>query len=119
MVTFVLLTNGFVSLLCLYVAWRVWRLSQALAHAADVLSRAERHTYDVLHDAPEAILQGQLGLAQWRLRYQQLIPQFQQVRQALALISLSLSLWRGGLPLRRGGRRPQPVSRKSRRDRRP
>ncbi|MBD1912630.1 MULTISPECIES: hypothetical protein [unclassified Leptolyngbya] len=116
MLTIVVLANIVLSLLCLYAAWRIWRFSQVLSHAANVLSNAEQNTHQVLYGAPEAIFQGQLGVAQLRQRYQQLIPQLQQVRQALTVVNLGLTLWRGGLPWQRetGGK----GVRQKRRDRR-
>lgn len=116
MLTIVVLANFVLSLLCLYGAWRIWKFSRALSHAANVLASAEQNTYQVLYGAPEAIFAGQLGVAQLRHRYQQLMPQIQQVRQALALVSLGLSLWRGGLPL--GQRQGSKAVRRKRGDRR-
>lgn len=116
MLTIVVLANFVLSLLCLYVAWRIWRFSRALSHVTTVLTHAEQNTHQVLYGAPEAIFQGELGAAQLRQRYQQLMPQFQQVRQALAILSLGLSLWRGGLPL--GFRGAGRASRRGRGDRR-
>jgi hypothetical protein len=88
MLQVVVVFNVLVSLLCWYVAWQVWNLRRALALAAQVLTLAELSTYDVLHNAPNAISVGQLGVHGLRERYQQLELQLQQVQQVLTLLGL-------------------------------
>jgi hypothetical protein len=94
MLTVVVVLNVLISLICLYVAWRVWNLRRALAAAADVLTIAERNTYAVLHGAPNAISNGQVGVQGLRERYQQLEVQLQKVQQVLTLLGLGQSVWR-------------------------
>lgn len=109
----VVVLNVLLSLLCLYVAWQVWNLRRTLATAADVLTNVERSTYVVLHGAPKAISQGQLGVQGLRERYQQLELQLQQVQQVLTVLGLIQSVWRSALgssaknSLSRRLRRPQ------------
>lgn len=93
MVVVVVLLNLALALYGFYLACHVWRLRQAFSRAADALIVAERSTYAVLHGAPEAILKGQMGARDLRLRYQQLEPKFQRARQALALVSMGRSLF--------------------------
>ena len=94
--TFVLVANGLVTVGCFYGAWRMWCYSRVLARTADVLTQAEESTYRVLREAPQAIARGQLGVMQWRYLYtEQLTPQFRQVKQALAVLGMGLSLWQG------------------------
>jgi hypothetical protein len=88
MVMVVVVLNVLISLLCLYVAWSVWNLRQALAVAADVLSNFDRDTHNVLHGAPNGISQGQLGVRSLRGSYRQLEIQLQQVQQVLAFLGL-------------------------------
>lgn len=88
MLQVVVILNVLISLLCIYVAWQVWNLRRTLAAAAAVLSDVERNTYAVLHGAPKAIAQGQLGVHGLRERYQQLELQRQKLRQVLILLSL-------------------------------
>jgi hypothetical protein len=88
--------NVLISLLCLYVAWRVWKLRQALAITADVVTAFERNTYLVLHGAPQAIYKGQLGICGLRERYQQLDRQLQQVQQVLTILGLLQRILRFG-----------------------
>jgi hypothetical protein len=94
MVTVVVVLNLLISLLCLYGAWWVWNLRRSLAAATKVLTDAERSTYAVLHGAPNAISQGQLGSRGLRDRYQQLELQLQQVQKVLGLLGLVQSFWR-------------------------
>jgi hypothetical protein len=101
MFTAVLILNGILAIVCFWIAWTVWQYRKALTIAADSLIEAEKNTYQVLHGAPEAILQGQIGARQLRQGYRQLTVQMRQVRGAIALISLGQTLWQGrsGLPL--------------------
>lgn len=94
MVTLVVTINLLLALGCFYLAWKVWQFRRAIAIAADALLIAEQRTHAVLHGAPDAILRGQVGTHQLRQRYQQLEPQYQQVRKALALLSLGQTVWR-------------------------
>lgn len=93
MVTIVIAINLLIALLCLYVAWRIWKLRLILARVADTLLAAERSTHAVLYGAPKAITKGQKGVYQLRQRYQQLEPQLQKAQQALALLSFGQTLW--------------------------
>ncbi|NEO32279.1 MAG: hypothetical protein F6K36_17960 [Symploca sp. SIO3C6] len=94
MLVIVLIFNVLISLLCLYVAWQVWNLRQALANAAEIMTAAERSVYNVLHNAPDAIEKGQLGADRLRHSYQRLELQIKQIRQVLMLLGLVNSIWR-------------------------
>ena len=93
MVTLVVTINLLLALGCFYLAWKMRQFRRAIARAADALSIAEKNTHAALHGAPDAILKGQLGTRQLRSRYQQLEPQYQQARRALALLSLGQTVW--------------------------
>ena len=84
--------NVLISLLCCYVTWQLWNVRRALAIAADAVANAERDTYNVLHGAPQAIAQGQVGVRGLRVSYQRLEMQLQRIQQVLALLSLIQSL---------------------------
>lgn len=88
MVAIILIFNGFVTLLCLYVAWHIWRLRGILANVADALIAAERTTHQVLQGAPEFISQGQLGSYHLRQKYDHLAVQLQKLQQVLAILGL-------------------------------
>lgn len=88
MVTIVLIFNGFVALLCFYLAWHMWRLRGILANVADALIAAERTTHYVLNSAPQFISQGQLGSYHLQQQYRHLAVQLQKLQQVLAVLSL-------------------------------
>lgn len=93
MLTLVVTFNLLLALGCFYLAWKVWQFRRAIATVTDALLTAERHTHAVLHGAPNAILKGQIGTRQIRQSYQKLEPQYQQVRRALALLSVGQTVW--------------------------
>ncbi|MDG2615049.1 hypothetical protein P7L53_02210 [Thermoleptolyngbya sichuanensis XZ-Cy5] len=92
----VVVLNFSLALFGLYAAGWVWRLGRGLRQVADTLTRAERQTYRTLQGAPVAIAQGQTHIEQLRQQLQQVGPQVQRLRQAIALVSLAQSLWFGG-----------------------
>ncbi|WAL61395.1 hypothetical protein [Thermocoleostomius sinensis] len=94
MIAIVLLLNGVLAFLCLYMAWQLCRLRSVLAKAADVLTLANHTTHRVLCNAPVAIGSGQMGSFQLRQRYRLLILQLQQVQQVLSLLGLGQWVWR-------------------------
>ncbi|MGG6298338.1 hypothetical protein ACQ4M4_28565 [Leptolyngbya sp. AN02str] len=97
MVAFVLGFNLVLSVLLWVVAWHVWAWRRKLARAAHSLAMAERSTHQVLVNAPEWILRGQVESAGLREQYYLAQVQLQQARQALAVISAGVALWRGSL----------------------
>jgi len=94
MIVVVVIFNVLIAFLCFYVAFRVWKLRQTLGQVADTLLSVERKAHALLYGSPDAILKGQIGLHQLRSKYQQLEPQLQRARQALALLSLGKKVWR-------------------------
>lgn len=96
MVILVVILNSLIGLGCLYATWRMWHLRRTLAAIADALVIAERNTHRVLHNAPNTITKGQLGVYQLRQQTRQL----QQMRQILALVGIGQSLlqWRSPTP---------------------
>lgn len=93
MLTVVLVINGLITLLCLFIAWQVWKISRVLGQVADTLIEVEQNTYNVLNPAPKVIMQGQKGMQQLRRQYRQLEPQLQKVERALALLGMGQLLW--------------------------
>jgi hypothetical protein len=94
MLTVVVVCNVLLSLVCLYVAWQLWKIRRSLTIAADAVTVAERATYEVLHGAPRAIAFGQSGIRGWRGSYERLELQRQQVQQILTLLGLVQTLLR-------------------------
>ena len=101
MITVVVCFNVLIALLCFYVAFKVWKFRQTLGKVADTLLSVERKAHSLLYGAPDAIIKGQLGANYLRSQYQQLEPQLQQVRQALAMLSLGNKVLRRRSALRR------------------
>ncbi len=94
MLTVVIVFNLLLSLLCFYAAWQLWNWRRALAIAAEAVNFADRVTYEVLHGAPPAITQGQVGVRGMRGSYQQLEIQLQRIQQVLAILGLVQTLLR-------------------------
>ena len=90
--------NVLISLVLLYSAWVIVKLRSRLAKIADKIIAAERTTYKVLHNAPNAISKGQKGALRLGQQYQQLDPQLQRVQQVLGLFSLGRKFWLRGKP---------------------
>lgn len=95
MVTFVIVINVLISIVCFYIAWRVVKLRRRIAKFADKIIVAERRTYAVLHKAPPGILKGQWGTQYLQERYRQLEDRLQQLRQVLVLLTLGQKIWQG------------------------
>ncbi|MBO1346300.1 MAG: hypothetical protein EBE86_002345 [Hormoscilla sp. GUM202] len=92
----VIALNLLISLLCLFVAFRVWRLRQTLSRVADALISAELETHAILHPAPHSIIKGQRGTSALRRQYRSLMNQVKQVQQILAIVSLVLGVGHRG-----------------------
>ncbi|HEY9664969.1 MAG TPA: hypothetical protein V6C65_41545, partial [Allocoleopsis sp.] len=69
------------------------QLRRQLATVADILTDAECSTSNLLQQAPEAIVQGQLGVYHLRQHYQLLSLRLRQVQQILAVVGLGQIVW--------------------------
>ncbi|MBF2002441.1 MAG: hypothetical protein IGS38_17175 [Synechococcales cyanobacterium M58_A2018_015] len=94
MVTVVVVCNVLIAAGCWYVAWRMWRLRQALSRAAEALISAERSTRWVLHQAPLVIGQQQQDTHHLRWQYRQVERQLRHVQRLVTLLGLSQLVWR-------------------------
>ena len=88
----VIVINLGISLLCLFVAWKIWQLRKTFSQVADTLINAERQTHNVLYGAPNAIIKGQQGTRKLRTQYGRLSEQLAKVRQLLAVATLLLGV---------------------------
>jgi predicted negative regulator of RcsB-dependent stress response len=93
MVTVVVVINMLISLMLLYVAWRVWQLKQKIEFIGDRLTEYERCTHDLLYKAPENIYLGQNSIQQLRQSNQVLQLQIQQIRQIISILLLGRRTW--------------------------
>lgn len=101
MVTVVVGINIIISLMLLYVAWRVSLLKKQIALLSDRLLRYERCSHNLLHQAPENIYLGQQNIQNLRQSNQGLQIQIQRVRQIISLLLLGQRTW--GRYTRRSG----------------
>ena len=97
MVAIVISINILLSVFFFWCAWRLWCWKRVLSQFATRLIRYEQCTYRTLNNAPAAILNGQAGTRDLRLKYQRLEQQIQQVQKLLALLSLVQIIWTGRL----------------------
>jgi hypothetical protein len=106
MVTVVCLINTLISILLLYVAWKVWHLRQTLAQVADNFTAWERNTHEVLQGAPRGILVGQQSIYQMRPKNKQPPPPQTQIGwQILSILRLGWKIRRQSKKLFPGIRR--------------
>lgn len=94
--SFVIVCNLLIALVNLYIAWRVWKLREFFAQAANILDNAAQGTHNVLSAAPELVYNGQRGSRSLRQQYQKLVFQLQRVQQVLRLLSQAQTIWRVG-----------------------
>ncbi|QLE59449.1 hypothetical protein [Nostoc sp. TCL26-01] len=104
MVMVVVGINTLISLILLYVAWRIWKLKRLIVFIGDRLTAYERCSHELLYKAPENIYLGQQNIYNLRQGNQSLQTQLQQVRQILSLLLLGQRTWR------RYSRKPYPTS---------
>lgn len=102
MVLGVIIINVIISVICLYLAAKLWKLGKKIDKAANAILRADRGTYNVLHNAPGAIVQGEKGTRNLRQKYQQLQGQVQTLRQLIAVLTfMSKFTGRSAVKIRR------------------
>ena len=88
----VILINVIITIFCLVVAQKVWRLRRAFERTERVLLRLDRRIETVLRQATFLINRGQFGSSQAKQQYQSLQQQIQRLRKVMALLSLSQTL---------------------------
>ncbi|MGH8000253.1 MAG: hypothetical protein ACREPR_12670 [Brasilonema sp.] len=94
MVTVVVVINILISLILLYLAWRMRRLKRRLTRIANILVAAERSSHAVLLGAPEAIYMSQRNIHNLRQGNQPPQLQIQRLRQIFSLLALGQQIWR-------------------------
>ncbi|MBW4452436.1 MAG: hypothetical protein KME55_06935 [Nostoc indistinguendum CM1-VF10] len=93
MVILVILVNTLISLILIYLAWRMWQIKQQLAYIADRLTAYENCTHVALNKAPENIYISHDNIYKLRQKNQVLQMQIQQVRQIISLLLLGQQIW--------------------------
>lgn len=93
MLTAVVIINLLISLVCFYIAAKVWKIRGTIARLELRITAMERCSSNVLSTSPDFLAKRQQGTHQLRRRYQQLELQLQQVQQLLGLVGLGRMLW--------------------------
>ncbi|MFM7366123.1 MAG: hypothetical protein ACKO11_16845 [Cuspidothrix sp.] len=88
MITIVVLVNIVISLILLYLAQKLRKITYTLAFVADSLNQFERATHQLLDTIPENIYRGAENIHNLRLKNQIRKQQVQQIRQVISLIIL-------------------------------
>ena len=93
MLTFVVIFNLLITLLNLWIIWKIFQMRQVLRRITEALAHIEQRVHAVLYPAPELILRGQTGTHYLRERYLVLGQQLQQLNKILSLLRLGFTLW--------------------------
>ncbi len=95
MITLVVIFNLLITLVNLFLAWRIWQLGRWLANLADTLTKVEHSTHLVLCSAPEVILKPGRDADHLRGYYRRAYLQMQRGKQVLTLFNLGMKIVRG------------------------
>ena len=87
MIGAVIIMNLAISLICLYLAAKVWKIGKKIDKVANAILKADRGSYNVLHNAPGAIAKGEKVTRNLRQQYQKLERQVQTIRQLLFVLT--------------------------------
>jgi hypothetical protein len=93
MLTAVVIINLMISLVCFYIAARVWKIRRTIALFEVRIAAIDRCSSNVLRKSPDFLAKRQQGVHQLRRNYLQLELQLQQVQQLLGLLGLGRRLW--------------------------
>lgn len=94
MVATVIAANFLLGLVCLGVAWGLWRIKQRIVRLTRLMQTTEQYLHKKLEPAPAAIHKGQMGTSRLRQKYQHLGMKVQQMQQILSFLGLIQLLWR-------------------------
>ncbi|MEG4277368.1 hypothetical protein QUA62_07775 [Microcoleus sp. MON1_C1] len=93
MLNAVVIINLLISVVCFYIAAKVWKIRGTIARLEIRIAGMERSSSNVLSKSPDFLGKRQQGTRQLRRRYQQLELQLQQVQQLLGLLGFGRMLW--------------------------
>ncbi len=99
MVTLVVIINTLLSIILLYVAWRVWKIKEVFASIANKFTDWERGAYNGLNPTPDKIYSGQQSIYQLRQKNRSLKLQIEKAQQIMGLLLVGRQIWRRSLPL--------------------
>ena len=93
MLTFVVIFNLLITLLNLWIIWKIFQMRRVLRRITATLAHIEQRVQAVLYPAPELILRGQTGTRYLRERYLILEQQLQQLNNILSFLRFGFKLW--------------------------
>ncbi|MCG5059479.1 MAG: hypothetical protein KA714_16235 [Limnoraphis sp. WC205] len=95
MVVTVICINVLISVVCLYVARKVWQLRRGLARFDLILTRLEHRANMLLCRTRNFVVRGQSTSSQLKQQYDSLQQKLQQLEKIIAIVRLTrLILWR-------------------------
>lgn len=94
MVSFVIVTNVVLGLICLRLAQTLWAIKLRLTKIAGTTLAVEQYFYQLLYSAPTKLNKATLSVNKARYSYQGLEQKLQKIQKFLSLVSLGQSLWR-------------------------
>lgn len=94
MVSFVIITNVVLGLICLYLAQTLWALKLKLTKIAGSTLGVEQYFYRLLYSAPAKLDKTTVSVNKARSGYQGLEQKLQKIQKFVALINLGQSFWR-------------------------
>lgn len=94
MLTAVVIINVLISLVCFYIAARVWKVQRIIERFETRIIAINRCTSNVLIKSPNFLAKRQQAARQLRRNYLELELQLQQVQQLLGLLGLGRRFWR-------------------------
>jgi predicted PurR-regulated permease PerM len=109
MLTFVLIFNLLITLINLFVAWRIWQLQKFLVKATKTLNKVERITHSLLSSAPEIIAKEQKDSFNLKQKHQKLKLQLQRVQKILTILILGYNIWQKQTKLEKRSKRAKKL----------
>lgn len=94
MVSFVVITNVVLGLICLRLAQTLWKLKLKFTKIAGSTLAVEQYFYRLLYNAPTKLDKATLSVNKARLGYQGLEQKLQKIQKFVSLINLGQSFWR-------------------------
>lgn len=90
----VVIINVLISLVCFYIAAKVWQVQRIIERFESRIIAINRCTSNVLIKSPNFLAKRQQAARQLRRNYLELELQLQQVQQLLGLLGLGRRFWR-------------------------
>lgn len=94
MVSFVVVTNVVLGLICLRLAQTLWKLKLRLTKIASSTLAVEQYFYRLLYNAPAKLNKATVSVNKARYGYQGLEQKLQKIQKFVSLVNLGQSFWR-------------------------